>query len=168
MALKVTSFELSPEQIARLRDLVPERRWAVLSSTELNGVLPDRFLAKVDSVIAVASPTSSGGTCLLFNALRVDEPARLVDQEPLGLFLRSTEENSTGVLVHHGSWDDRSWKASSELWRGVAESGIGNYFLTNPPEGRHSGTLEELPRGTAGALDHVLKALRDRHRTSST
>jgi hypothetical protein len=115
MALKVTSFTFSTEQRQRLQRLVPETGWSILSSTELSGILPDRYVAKIDSVIGVSCPTSSGGTCLMLNSLRVDTRTRLIDQDPLGMFVSSTGVSSSGVLVHHGDWDDRSWQASSGL-----------------------------------------------------
>ena len=167
MALKVTAFNFSSEQQERLTKLVPETGWSILSSTELVGILPDRYVAKLDSVIAVSCPTSSGGTCLLLNSLRVDAGTRLIDQDPLGMFVSSTGVSSSAVLVHHGDWDNRSWEASSDLWRDVEESGIGKYYLSNPPEGRDSGSLAELPNGTSGALENVLQALRAQKTTSS-
>jgi hypothetical protein len=167
VSLKVTRFTFSPEQQERLGKLVPRTGWSILSSTELSGILPDRYLDKVDSVIGVSSPTSTGGTCLMFNSLRVDTRTRLIDQDPLGMFVTSTGVSSHGVLVHHGDWDDRSWKASSGLWRDVDESGVGKYYLSNPPSGRYSGSLTELPKGVSGALESVLQALRSRSTTSS-
>jgi len=103
----------------------------------------------------------------MFNNLRVDDRAQLIDQESLGLFLRTTGEGSTGVLIHHGNWDERSWEASSGLWRAFEESGVGKYYLSHPADGRRSGSLEDLPKGNAGALENVLKALRSRKRSSS-
>lgn len=167
MPLKVTSFTVSPEQRERLYRLVPQAGWSILSSTELSGVLPDLYVAKIDSVIGVSSPTSSGGTCLMLNNLRVDTGTTLIDQDPLGMFVGSTGVSSTAVLVHHGDWDDRSWEASSDLWRQVEASGIGKYYMMNPPEGLRSGKLDELPKGTSGALQSVLDALRSRKTTSS-
>jgi len=134
MPLKVTAFGIQPDQKQRLRETLPEAGWAILSSTELTGILPEPYLAKVDSVIGVSTPTSSGGTCLVFTSLRVDLRSRLIDQDPLGMFVTSTGISSTAVLVHHGDWDQRSWEASSGLWRELEESGIGKYYLSNPPE----------------------------------
>lgn len=165
MAIKVSAFSVSAEQKRLLRAVVPEAGWSILSSTELGGLLPEAYLAKIDSVIGVSTPTSSGGTCLLFNNLRVDERTRLIDQDPLGMFA-STGASSTAVLVHHGDWDQRSWEASSGLWREIQESGIGKYYRSNPPVGRQSGTLQELPDGTSGALDTVLRALRERAKSA--
>src|SRR4051812_1583902 len=112
--LKVTTFTFSAEQRGRLNRLVPETGWSILSSTELSGILPERYLTKVDSVIEVSSPTSSGGTCLMLNSLRVDARTTLIDQDPLGMFVNSTGVSSAAVLVHHGDWDARSWEASAE------------------------------------------------------
>lgn len=167
MPLKVTAFTFSPEQCERLNRLVPQVGWSILSSTELSGVLPERYIAKIDSLIGVRSPTSSGGTCLMLNSLRVDPRTTLIDQDPLALFVGSTGVSSTAVLVHHGDWDDRSWEASSDLWRQVEDSGIGKYYMLNPPGGLRSGSLDELPKGTSGALQSVLDALRSRRTTSS-
>ena len=147
MALKVTWFRFSPEQRQRIGELVRESGWSILSSTELLGILPDRYIAKVDSVIGVSAPTSSSGTCVMFNNLRVDTKARLIDQDQLGMFVTSTGVSSSAVLVHHGDWDDRSWEASSALWQDVESSGIGKYFFSNPPTGQQSGSLADLPKG---------------------
>jgi hypothetical protein len=116
---------------------MPDTGWSILSSTELSGVLPDRYVAMIDSVIGVSCPTSSGGSCLMRNSLRVDTRARLIDQDPLGMFLSSTGVTARGVLVHHGDWDDRSWEASSTLWRDVEESGV-RYVLPFESAGRTS------------------------------
>jgi hypothetical protein len=167
MPLKVTAFEFSREQRDRLETLVPESGWSILSSTELSGIFPERYIAKIDSVIGVSCPTSSGGTCLMLNSLRVDARTRLIDQDPLGVFVGSTGESVIGVQVHHGDWDDRSWEASTTLWREVEESGIGKYYHSNPPSGLRSGSLADLPKGTSGALNTVLRALRAQKSTSS-
>ena len=168
MALKVSWFTFVPEQQRRIEGLVPQSGWSLISRDELCGILPNRYLPKVDSVIGVSAPTSTGGTCLMFTNLRVDTGTYLVDQDPLGFFLSSSGVSSSGVLVHHGDWDDRSWGASTALWREVEETGIGGYFAANPPEGRSSGSLMELPKGIGGALERVLDALRARKATKAS
>lgn len=168
MALKVSWFTFAPDQQRRIEGLVPQAGWSLISRDGLRGVLPDAYLAKVDSVIGVSAPTSTAGTCLMFNNLRVDTGAYLIDQDPLGFFLSSSGVSSSGVLVHHGDWDDRSWEASTTLWRDVEDSGIGGFFPAHPPEGRDAGSLTELPKGAKGALGRILDALRARKAVKSS
>lgn len=168
MALKVSWFRFTPTQQRQIERLIPDLGWSLISRNELEGILPERYVSKVDSVIGLSAPTSTGGTCLMFTNLRVDTGAHVIDQDPLGFFLSSSGVSSTGALVHHGDWDDRSREASTTLWREVEESGIGGYFATSPPEGRRSGSLTELPKCVGGALERVLVTLRSRKAAKSS
>ena len=128
----------------------------MLPTSILDPILPKTYLAKVDSIISVTAPSSSGGDLVMFNNLRVDTRMHLIDQDPFAVFQNSTGLTATAVLQHHGSWMDRSW-TSTGIWQCPS---AGGYFLANPPANRRSGSLDDLPKGNADAIIASLKTLR--------
>jgi hypothetical protein len=155
-------INLRSEQQDELDRLVHPPGWCLLPGKELPTVFADRFRAKIDSALMIAAPTSTGGTYLVFSASRVDSKARAIDIEPFGVIVHSTGPSPSGVFIHDGNWEGRTTDAPLGFWEEVSKSGIGDYFLTNPPEGQRSGTLAQLPRGHRGAFDAILRAVRAR------
>lgn len=160
--MKETWINLSTEQLDELNQYGLEPGWRVLHQSELPGVFPDRLRGKIDSALAVTAPTSSGGTFLVFSALRVDSRDRAVDMQPLGLIVHSTGVSSSGVFIDHGNWPGRTEPAPAEFWNQVDTYGIGDYFSARPPEGRSTGSLEELSIQHRGAFSAAVRAIRNR------
>jgi len=153
---------LSDEQQIELSRIAPSPGWRLIPGAELPSIFPESFRAKIDSAIIISAPTSTGGTYLVYSANRVDSKDRQVDIEPFGVIVHSSGPGSSGVFLHHGGWEGRSEPPPTEFWDAVAESGIGNYFYSNPPHGIREGTLDQLPRGHRGAFDSVVHEIRER------
>ena len=162
MARNVPSWiSLSGLQQAELAAVVSSGSgWQLLSKESLPGVFRDSFKAKTDSCIMIVSGSSSSATVLVFNALRVDAKAGAIDQEPFAVALSGSTAPVSGVFVHHGSWASRSFDPGEPFWSAVSASGVGNYFLANPPSGATSGPLSSLPFGSRGAFESAVSALR--------
>lgn len=141
---------------------MPSSRWRIIRGIELPTVFPNAFRAKIDSAVVMSAPTSTGGTYLAYSANRVDYKDRRIDIEPFGLIVHSSGPSSSGVFLHHGDWEGRTEPPPAEFWNVVADSGIGDYFHSNPPEGLREGTLDHLPRGHRGAFDAVIREIRAR------
>ena len=159
---KSNSINLRSEQQDELDRLLRPSGWRLLPGRDLPSVFPASFRAKIDSALLIAAPTSTGGTYLAFSANRVDLKARAIDIEPFGVIVHSTGSSPSGVFIHHGTWEGRTTDPPPGFWEEASRSGIGEYFLTNPPEGLRSGTLEQLPRGHRGAFDAVIREIRAR------
>ena len=153
---------LSTEQIAELGEYERTPGWRVLSRDALLSVFPARLRSKIDSALAITAETTTGGTYLVFSALRVDSKDRALDMEPFGLIVHSTGPGSTGVFLHHGEWEGRTEPAPPDFWYEVHAYGIGDYFFARPPGSRTSGSLDELPTKHDGAFRTVIRAIRDR------
>ena len=162
MAMKPNWFSLSDDQQKELDEIVPTSGWRIIRGTDLPTVFADTFRAKVDSAVVVSAPTSTGGTYLAFSANRVDYKDQQIDIEPFGLIVHASGPSSSGVFLHHGDWEGRSESPPLEFWDVVAQSGIGDYFHSNPPQGVREGTLEELPKGHRGAFDALIREIRAR------
>ncbi len=89
-------------------------------------------------------------------------PARAMDINPFGLMVHSTGPSASGVYLHHGNWEGRTRRAPPNFWKEVSRSGVGTYYLTQPPEGLREGTLSQLPKGDRGAFDAVVREIRAR------
>ena len=137
----------------------------MLSQGSIPTVFPVDFREKLDSGVMIAAPTSSGGTYVVFNALRVDPRDRAVDQEPFAIIVHSTGAAASGMFLHHGDWEGRTEHPSREFWSQVDDSGIGNFFLANPPSGLSSGTLDQLSDGHREAFESAISYLRSSNTT---
>lgn len=162
MPEKPSWINLRSEQADELNALLPSPGWRLLPGSELPSVFPDTFRAKIDSALLIAAPTSTGGTYLAFSAIRVEPKTREIDIEPFGVIVHSTGPSPSGVFIHHGTWEGRITDPPAGFWEEVSRSGIGDYFLTNPPAALRSGALAELPRGHRGAFDAVVREIRAR------
>jgi hypothetical protein len=151
---------LTAVQQAELDQFARIPGWRLLSQESIPSVFPDSFKRKLDSAIMIAAPTSSGGTYLVCNALRADSRTRAVDQEPFAIIFHSTGADPSGMFLHHGNWPERTQPAPPGFWTHVQESGVGNFFLTNPPSGLTSGALAQLPAGHREAFDSAVSYYR--------
>jgi hypothetical protein len=157
---KFSPITTTPDQQRVIERIARGFGWSLEPASVLSYFRSPTFVSKIDSVIVSFAPTSSGGTSVLLNSLRIDTHAGMVDQDPIAFFQNSTGLTQVGVHVHHGSWEQRSWEISSDLRRHVSEYGVGGYFLNNPPNNQRSGSLDDLPPGNVGAIDAAVEALR--------
>jgi hypothetical protein len=160
MAPKANWIRINIDQQAELTRLANCPGWTILPTSQLSGVLPPTLIPKVDSVMVVAERTSTGGTYLMLNALRID--GAKVDQQPFGLIVSSSGASSSGVWVNHGRWSGRTSDPPTGFWEHVAQSGIGGYFCANPPANARAGTLAQLSGGHRGAFSKIMDLLRKR------
>lgn len=135
--------------------LPPLGSWCLLAGTQLPSVFPTTLRDKIGLALAIAAPTSTGGTYLVYSAHRVDRPAKAIDIEPFGLIVHSTGPSASGVYLHHGSWGGRTYYPPRDFWNDVAQSGVGGYYMTQSPANLRSGTLDQLPKGNLNAFDAV-------------
>jgi hypothetical protein len=96
----------------------------------------------------------------MYSANRVDQSASHIDIQPFGLIVHSSGPGASGVFLQHGNWDGRSASPPTGFWESVDASGIGDYFLANPPHGLRDGTLGQLPKGHRGAFDAIVAEIR--------
>ena len=162
MSIKATWFTLSAEQQRDLDERVKSPGWRLVSGRELPAVFPEALREKIDSAVMVATPTSTGGTYLVYSANRIDHKPQKIDIQPFGLIVHSTGPSSSGVFLDHGNWEGRTESPPSGFWDEAERSGIGDYFLANPPEGLREGTLDRLPTGHRGAFDAIVREIRTR------
>ena len=97
---------------------------------------------------------------IVSSANRVDRKAAEIDIHPFGLIVHSSGPGWSGALLQHGNWDGRSESPPSGFWESVDSSGIGDYFLANPPQGLRGGTLDQLTKGHRGAFDAIVGEIR--------
>ena len=162
MMAKPNWFSLSDDQQHELDKVALSPGWRILRGAELPSVFSSDFRARIDSAVVVSAPTSTGGTYLAYSANRVDYKDQRIDIEPFGLIVHSTGPSSSGVFLHHGNWEGRTEPPPAGFWDTVSQSGIGDYFHSNPPQGLREGTLEQLPKGHLGAFDALIREIRDR------
>lgn len=162
MPLKVSWINLSSTQQDELNLPLRSPGWRLLSGNELPSVFPETFRKNIDSALLISAQTSTGGTYLAFSANRVDGKDKAIDIEPFGLILHSTGPSPSGVFIHHGAWESRTEHPPPAFWEEVSKSGIGQYFLTNPPGILREGTLAQLPRGHRGAFEALVREIRAR------
>jgi hypothetical protein len=133
--------------------------WALLSPSDTSIILPAGLGPKVANTVLITSGSSSGSTYIVYNALRIDTSAGLVDQEPFAIVVSGGVVQPTMVAVHHGTWESRSFDPGPDFWRAVSASKASDYFLSQPPSGMTKGDLNSLPYGSRGAFEAAVSAL---------
>src|SRR5262245_14805458 len=153
-------ISLTSTEQAELHPFAMTPGWQLVSRESIPSVFPPEFRKKFDSAVVISAPTSSGGTWLVFNALRPDRPAGQIDQEPFAIIVNSSGADPSGMFLHHGKWRGRSQKPPHGFWAQVDESGIGNYFFANPRSGLTQGPLDQLPTGHREAFESATRHYR--------
>jgi hypothetical protein len=162
---KPSWIRLTPSQQRELDSIVPTPGRRLVPKENIPSVFPVSFREKMDSAVMISAPTSTGGTFLVFNAIRLDAKAMAFDQEPFAIIVHTTGSDSEGLFLHHGSWEGRTEHPSTAFWDELSKSNVGNYFLSAPPSGMKSGSLEQLPVGHRKAFAEITEWIRREHST---
>jgi hypothetical protein len=161
MGKSVTWFDGSDEDAQEWKDLCPENEFRVVKASQLPKIVPSRLLDKADSALVIASGTASGDVVYMLNINRVDQTDRAIDQEAFGIAFRSDDTTTSGCLIHHGQWENRTSKPPQCFWDVVAASGIGNCYPIPELPVAKSGTLSELCiKSQEGAFQEVVTKLK--------
>lgn len=162
MGTKVSWFDTTKEERESWESICPPNEYRVVKPGGLPAVVPYGLVDKADSILVVASGTESGNVIYMANMHRVDENDYSIDQEPFGLAFLSDDTTTSGCLIHHGKWDDRTTKPPADFWKHVTASGIGNcYPISELPEA-DSGKISDLNIGSQeGAFQTVCSKLRE-------
>ena len=160
--MKESWITLTENQRKELEDFKNKPGWRVLSQNQIPSVFPESLRTKIDSALIITADTSTGGSYLVINSLRVDSKANAIDMEPFGLIINSTGASSSAVFLHHGNWDGRTQEAPSSFWDDVERNGIGNLLSARAPVGQTSGLLEDLSYDHSGAFKNIISEIRRR------
>lgn len=135
---------MSEQDANAYRELCPPNQFRVLTPADLPGPLPAALTQKYDSLVLLASGLSTGSVCYMLNGHRVDQPAKAVDQMPFGFIDTSGQAPSSGCLIQHGDWPERTTTPPQEFWTHLNNSGLGLCFLISELPAQQSGTTSEL------------------------
>ena len=166
MGQKLNWLLLDADQQAGLTSLSKSPGWRIVPPREVAPVLPSGLVPKLDSVMVIPEPTSTGGVYLILNTFRVD--GEEMDQQPFGVIVSSTGASSSGVWVNHGQWDERTVDLPDDFVDVVSNSSIGSYYYANPPLGVLEGSLDQLSGGHRQACAKITGLLRQRKDSKST
>lgn len=146
--MKVSVRSIASTQLVELDDLArqPDRdagyRW--LETAEIPTVIPEALRRKFTSALLMWERTSTGGTYLICNGIRLDQRANALDQEPFGVVVHTSGPSPSGVLIHHGGWTDRTVTITPAIRSVLESTSVGNYF-----------PLGEVPSSSGGALSDL-------------
>lgn len=160
MGKKVSWFDPVDANLDEWRELAPPGEFRVLRPDEIPAPCSSELLAKCDSVVVMCSGTECGDLIFVANLHRLEETTSEIDQQPLAIAFLSNETTTSGVLVHHGGWDDRTTSPGAHFWEAVAASGIGGRYPFSELPRERSGRLEDLPRSQSDAFEAGFRKLR--------
>jgi hypothetical protein len=80
----------------------------------------------------------------MLNGHRVDQPAKAIDQMPFGFIDTSGQAPSSGCLIQHGNWPERTTKPPDQFWTHLNASGLGHCFPISELPQQQSGAISEL------------------------
>lgn len=144
MAMKLTWFQVNEQDAAEYGKLCPPNEYRVLKPDQLPGPLPIDLTNKFDSVLMISSGLSGGNVCYMINGHRVDKNDNAIDQMPFGFIDISGKEPSSGCLIHHGDWPERTSNPPTDFWVHMQASGLGNCYPISQLPPQPSGTIAEL------------------------
>lgn len=147
MSKKYSYFKISNKKTRTLQEFCQPNTFRLANQEDMMkiDILPPDLVKKCDNILIVAS--GSNDTALsyyMLNCGRIDEKYNAIDQEPLGLICSGSDAYTSGCLIHHGNWINRTTYLTDEFWECISVSGIGNcYPLAEIPQ-KKSGSISEL------------------------
>jgi len=152
---------LNPDQRKECERLaeVKGSGWWRIQKDEIPSFVPEGMRPKLDGGVIVVLGSSSGVTHLMYGAERVDRRAGELDIQPFGIVVFSSGASTGMALIHHGGWLGRTTPLPNDFWSVASSCSTGSYFFASPPEGKTSGSLDELGIGHKLALEELRKAL---------
>lgn len=135
--------------------------WTRLTAEKLPLAVPLSLRAKIDSAVAITTPTSTGGTYVVFSMWRRDTKDSAFDNEPFGLIVHSSGASEAALFLHHGDWEGRTERVPEHVWDEIEHAEIGNLLWAKPPLDQSNGQLSDLV-GTPhdGAFQAMIRRLR--------
>ena len=155
---EIRSFPISDsDAIEALAPLRSGDGFEVVGPDQFPTFTPPSFRDKCDSATRIVS--GSGGDCavVVYNFRRLDKSS--VDEDPFAYLIVSGSQIVSGSFLGHGSWPGRTTPVSPGLAAHISGSGLGGYFLANPPDGKLSGSLSELTGSNASAFQELMSHL---------
>lgn len=131
----------------------------VIGKAEFPNCVPARLSDKFDSAVQVVSGSGTEDACLVLNFRRVD--GNDLDEHPFGIFVVSGSAAPSGAFLDHGNWPDRTTPIEPAFAQHISSSGIGDYFLANPPAGKLHGTLSELSGSDRNAFEIFVRLVKE-------
>lgn len=153
----VRSFEINANQVTELAAIVKNGDgFRVVGPSDFPSFLPRTLIPKLDSATRIVSGSAGASPVILYNFRRIDGSE--IDQHPYGAMIVSGSYAISSSFLDHGNWPttQRTTAITKEHAAHLSASGIGNYFLQHPPEGKISGSLKELLKTDQEAFDQFL------------
>ncbi|MBU0647543.1 hypothetical protein KJ855_00005 [Patescibacteria group bacterium] len=159
--MKFDWFDISDQKRSDWENLCEPNHYRIIEPGELPDILPKLLTNKFDSILIMASGTTTGTAYYIANGNRVDYKANAIDQQPFGLAFVGNNPIGSGCLIQHGTWQDRTTNPPDDFWEKIEESGIGNCFpLPELPESPY-GKIEALKKPSyKDAFSAVIKQLK--------
>jgi len=160
--IKYNWRDISTEDRAKWEALCPPGEFRVCSYTVLSGLLSDTLISQYNSVLIMASGTSSGNIIIMANGNRVDYRDRAIDQMPLGIAFIGDGPIPSGCLLQHGDWYNRTTKPPTEFWDLIKVSGTSSYYPLSELPSTLSGKLADLKINSQhAAFRKLVEVLKD-------
>lgn len=125
--------------------LCPTGTYKVVKPAELPAeIAPIGLKKKSDSILVISSGTKNGTAYCMLNYQRVDGTE--IDQEPFMFGFIGDDSTSSGCLVHHGNWTNRTTSVPPGFEENLVLSGIGTCFPLIELPDQIEGPLEDLKK----------------------
>ena len=162
---QIQFIELTKDQRAeceRLSRASASGWWRMSKEEMIPSFVPAGLHPKLDGGVFILSGSASGSTFLMYGAERIDYPDNAVDIQPFGAIVSPSGASPTMAVIHHGGWPERSIELPPDYVEVMSGRSAGNYFFARPPEGKISGSLDDLSDGQRFAFERIVKALSEK------
>lgn len=116
------------------------------------------FREKCPMAVRIVSGSSSNRAAVLYNFRRVD--GDFIDEHPFCFLIISGSYAVSGSFIDHGDWVGRTTPIPKDFISQIESSSVGSFLGANPPEGKTSGSLDELQGSDTLAFDRVIYYLK--------
>ena len=158
-ANKIVLDETQCSEIERLVESLDGDGFVMVAQGDLPSAIPLGLAGKMDSAVFVVSGSAGDRAIAMWNGYRIDQRPQAVDEHPIAIMMISGSVQPEAVILDHGGWDGRTTPLSDEHKRYILNSGVGDYFLSQPPEGVPSGSLGQLSPGRRDAFEQCVNEL---------
>jgi len=102
-------MDMPEESFTDLQNLCPPNYYRIVYPSELPEPIPYALKEKCSHVVLITSGEVGTSTVwYMANLIRLDKKANAIDQEPFIYIVRDGKFLTSGCLIHHGDWEERT------------------------------------------------------------
>ncbi len=100
----------------------------MLSNADIISVIPELLKNKITHAVLMIKKKTNTEIFLICNGVRHDIKTKALDDQPFGIIIKSTGCSTSGYIIQHVNWIDRTKNITQEILNVLNSTTLKDYF----------------------------------------